>query len=74
MPRVKTTQTDYACMGRLLRSYGANGVNLAAALKCDPATARRKLAEPQRLTLGDLSKISTHYAIPMNDIREAVKR
>ena len=74
MPRVKTMQPDYACMGRLLRGYGINGANLADALGCAPATARKKLSEPKRLTLGDLSKISCRYSVPMDDIRAAIKQ
>ena len=72
MPRLRQTQPDYAALGRLLRGYGANGQTLSMALGCAPATARKKLAEPKHLTLGDLSCISHKFGIPFDEVRNAI--
>ena len=69
MPRVKDGTHP---MTRLLRGYEVNGKNLSVALGCAEETARKKLRDPNRLTLGDLNKIHRAYGIPVDDIRELV--
>lgn len=61
-----------APMTRLLWGYGVNGANLASALGCAEVTARKKLHDPSRLTIGDLAKIHYKFGIPCEDIRERV--
>ena len=59
-------------MARLLRGYGINGANLAAAVGCAEVTARKKLNDPNRLTLGDLKRIHYKVGVPCDEIRERV--
>ena len=59
-------------MTRLLRGYGVNGRNLAVALGCAEITARKKLYDPDKLTLGDLAKIKRVYMISSDELRERV--
>jgi hypothetical protein len=49
-----------------------NGRNLAVALGCAEITARKKLYDPDKLTLGDLEKIHRVYGIPIAELRERV--
>ena len=69
MPRIKDN-TDP--LTRLLKGYGVNGNNLSVAINSSPATARKKIYEPQRLTLGDLKAIQFKFGIPVNELRERV--
>ena len=69
MPRLRQTKSEFAALSRLLRGYGANGSDIANVLGCAPATARKKLAEPKRFTVGDLSDLSKHYGIPFEEVR-----
>lgn len=71
MPRVKDTVHP---LSRLLKGYEVNGKNLADCLGCAPETARKKLADPDRLTVGDLRRIHYSFGIPVDDIRELVCR
>lgn len=59
-------------MTRLLRGYEINGRNLAVALGCAEITARKKLYDPDKLTLGDLDKIHRVFGIPIEELRERV--
>ena len=59
-------------MERLLRGYGINGANLAAAVGCAEVTARKKLHDPMRLTLSDLRIIHNRFGVPTEEIRERV--
>lgn len=74
MPKLREKVPDFDAMARLLRGYGANGSSLSRATGCAPATALKKLADPSLLTLGDLVKASRYFTIPMDEIREAVKK
>lgn len=74
MPKLRQMTPEFDAVAEKLRGKGANGANLAKVLGCAPATARKKLAEPRLLTLGDLAKASRYFAIPMDEIREAVKK
>lgn len=67
MPRMVDTTHP---MTRLLRGYEVNGKNLAACIGCSEETARKKLKDPNRLTLGDLSRIHHKYGIPIEELRE----
>ena len=70
MPRLRDAPVHP--MTRLLKSYDLNGNNLASAIHSSPATARKKIAEPQYLTVGDLIAINRKWAIPLDDLRRAI--
>ena len=59
-------------MTRLLKSYDLNGNNLSEAIRCSPATARRKIVEPQRLTMGDMLAVNRKFGVPLDDLRRAI--
>lgn len=69
MPRLRDTVKP---MTRLLWSYEVNGASLANALKCAPKTARTKIENPDKLTLGDLTIIHRRFGIPVDDMRRCV--
>lgn len=69
MPRVRDTVSP---MTRLLLAYEINGVRLANALNCAPKTARSKIENPDKLTMGDLKNIHRAFGIPVDEIRERV--
>ena len=69
MPRLMDSTPP---MTRLLLGYHVNGANLSEVLRCAPKTARAKIADPDKLTLGDLRAIHNAYGVPMNEIRERV--
>ena len=69
MPRLRN---EVHPMTRLLKSYDLNGNNLSACIGSSPATARRKIIEPERLTVGDLMAINRKWAIPLDDLRRAI--
>lgn len=70
MPRLRDAPVHP--MTRLLKSYDLNGENLSAVLMVTPPTARRKIAEPGRLTVDDLQTIHKRVGIPMDEIRGAI--
>ena len=72
MPRLRQIRPEYDAVGRLLRGYGVTGKSLSDALGCAAATARKKLSEPKRFTLGDLSTASAKFGIPLDEIRSAM--
>ena len=69
MPRLKDNTHP---MTRLLLGYQINGANLSVALPCAPDTARRKIKDPTRLTLGDLKTIHNKFGIPYDAIKEVM--
>lgn len=68
----KTNNTIHP-MSRLLYSYKINGVSLANAIGCCEPTARKKLLNPDKLTLGDLRKIHRAFKIPCEEIKGAIE-
>lgn len=72
MPRLKERPIPYQRMQMLLKSYGMNGSQLAPIIGCSPPTARAKILDPRRLTLGDLAVISKVVGIPWDEIRQAM--
>lgn len=73
MPYIKPKEPPFVRMQRLLRGYGYNAESLAPVLGVTPPTARKRLNNPQLLTLQDLAMISRRAHIPWDDIREAVR-
>jgi hypothetical protein len=59
-------------MTQLLRGYSLNGNVLAPIIKTSPATARKKIAEPRYLTVGDLLAINRSVGIPIDDLRRCI--
>ena len=70
MPRLRS---DIHPMTKLLRGYDLNGESLSTVLRCTPPTARRKIENPGRLTLDDLSLIHRRVGIPIDEIRGAIQ-
>ena len=67
MPRLRDSTHP---MTRLLLGYEINGANLSTVLGCAPDTARKKIKDPSRLTLGDLKLIHYKFGVPLEDLRE----
>lgn len=75
MPYTKPlTTAPFARMTRLLKGYDMNGVTLGRVLGCSAPTARGKIDNPERLTLGDLDKLRRVGHIPWDEIKEALVR
>lgn len=74
MPYVKKTDPPFVKMTRLLRGYGFTGPSLARVLNVSHPTAKLRLDEPERLTLGDLDRLNRFGHIPIEELREAVQR
>ena len=71
--RVPRLRSEVHPMTRLLRGYHLNGENLSGILRCTPPTARKKIDNPGRLTLDDLSLIHRVVGIPLDEIRGAIR-
>lgn len=72
MPYTKPlTTAPFARMTRLLKGYDMNGVTLGKVLGCSAPTARGKIDNPERLTLGDLDKLRRVGHIPLEELKEA---
>lgn len=73
MPYTKPLTTQrHARMARLLKGYGLTAPKLAEVLSVSPPTARQRLDDPSRLTLGDLDRINRFGHVPLDEIREAI--
>lgn len=73
MPYIKSLTTlRYARMKRLLQGYELTAPKLAKVLNVSYPTARQRLMDPSRLTLGELDRINRFGHIPMDEIREAI--
>ena len=59
-------------MTQLLRGYSINGNTLAPVIKSSHATARKKIAEPKYLTVGDLIAINRKFGIALDDLRRCI--
>ena len=70
MPRVNLAPTHP--MTRLLRGYEINGKNLSKCLGCAEETARKKILDPRKLTVGDILAIHHGYGIPLDDLKAAM--
>lgn len=57
-------------MTMLIRGYGFNGATLGKAISVSHDTARRRMAFPEDLTLGELRKLKKY--IPEDEIRAAI--
>ena len=73
MPYIKT-RDPFAKMTRLLLSYGMNGVKLSIVIGCSPPTGKKKLDNPELLTLAELDALHRKAHIPIEELREAIAR
>lgn len=69
MPKLRDKTSE---MTRLLRGYSINGANLSAVLSCAPKTARDKIENPDKLTLGDLRAIHRSFGVPVDELRARI--
>lgn len=74
MPRVKTPTMPWDPMRRLLRGYGLTATELASILQVSRPTASKRLQQPGTLTLDELFTINRRKGIPMDEIKEALRR
>lgn len=74
MPYIKEREEPFARMRRLLLGYGFSGPKLAAILDVSAPTAKRRLEQPETITLRDLDRINRFGHIPLEELREAVQR
>ena len=74
MPYIKPRAKPFWQMHKLLRGNDINADQLAAVLGCSRPTAKKKLDNPELLTLADLGKINLSGHIPIEDIRDAIVR
>lgn len=74
MPYVPNETVPFERVKRLIKGYGITGSGLAAILGVTKPTGKRKLDNPERLTLADIHAISSKAHIPMNEIWEAIVR
>lgn len=74
MPYIKKKDPPFARMGRLLRGYGFSAPKLAEILDVSRPTAKKRLDQPEMLTLRDLDLINRFGHVPLEEIREAMQR
>lgn len=74
MPYVKKPDPPFARMTRLLKGYGLNGPGMARVLGVSHPTGKRRLENPQELTIGDLDRLNRFGHIPLEELREAISR
>lgn len=55
-------------LSRYLRANGIDGVELAAILCISEGTARQRLHEPEKLTLGQMELISKASGLPLKHL------
>ena len=68
----KKSKLPFEKMKRLLCAYEINAPKLAQALGVTPTTARKKLQQPELLTLKDLQLIHSRLHIDWGSIREGI--
>jgi len=74
MPYIKPREKPFEKVSKLLRGEKITGPKLGEILGCSHVTGKKKLENPEFLTLGDLGKICTLGHIPIEKIREAIVR
>lgn len=72
MPFIRK-EVDFIRMSRLIKGYASNGAQLAKVLDVSGPTGKRRLDNPEELTLADLKKISQRLHIPVDDLRAAIQ-
>lgn len=74
MPYIKPMARPFNEMHKLLKAYGLTSAKFAVILGCSLPTAKKKLDNPEKLTLEDLDKINRFGHVPIEELREAVKK
>lgn len=74
MPRLKQQTVRFQKLRMLLKSYDLNGNKIAPKLGCSHVTGKKKLDNPEFLTLKDLDALNRCFGIPWDEIREAMVR
>jgi len=71
MPYVKKQRN---AIRSLLKSYDiTDGAALGRILELSPKTGRRRMEDPDTLTIGEIKRLSTHGHIPIEELRAAIK-
>ena len=73
MPYLKKKDEPFAAMRRLLIGYGLNASHLGPVIGKNENTARERLKNPDKLTLGELRSIALKGHIPVEELREAIR-
>ena len=64
----------FAPLRRLLKGYDlGEGPQLAKVLGCSSPTAKARVDDPSRLTLGELRDICVRGGVPADEIRAAIR-
>lgn len=72
MPRLKKKEPDFIKVTRLIKGY-ASAPKVAKIIGRSANTARKKLNEPHRFTLGELELICLGAHIPAEDMEASIK-
>ena len=73
MPYIKKISPPFWKVRELLLGKELRAKELSGVLGCAYNTAKAKIDNPEKFTLGDLLKISRNGHVPMDEIREAIK-
>lgn len=74
MPRLKQSNPAFVKMKRLLVGYGLNAPKLAPILGVSEPTAKKRIDQPETLSLRDLDRINRLGHIPLEEIKSALCR
>lgn len=73
MPRLKRHEGKYDKLIRLISGYlTQNGTTIANAMGASYKTAKARMDNPEKFTLGELSTIMRSQGIPIEEMREAI--
>ena len=73
MPYLKKRDEPFAPLRRLLIGYGLNASHLAPVIGKNENTARERLKNLDKMTLGELRSIALKGHIPVEELREAIR-
>lgn len=72
MPKLRQREKPFAAVARLIRGY-ATPPTIAEKISSSPQTVRRRLDNPETLTIGELRKIAMALQIPKEEMLGAIK-
>lgn len=72
MPYIKQRERSFDKMRKLLLAEELNATRLAEVLGCSRNTAKSRIDNPERITLGELAEISRKAHVPVDSIRAAI--
>lgn len=73
MPYKKPEKIPFQGIADLINAKRISPPKLAVILECTAPTARTKMNDPRKFTLGDIERIIRFGHIPVEDIREEIK-